>query len=51
MKQDFIFGSFLRLTVAACVLVALGACKGNETKPDDGKPAAEAKKETAVRNG
>ena len=51
MKEHFIFGRFFRLTVAACVVVALGACKGNETKPEDGKPTAEVKKETAVRSG
>ncbi|UCV19007.1 hypothetical protein [Ferribacterium limneticum] len=51
MKENFIFSCFFRLTVAACVVVTLGACKGNETRPEDGKPAAEAKKETAVRTG
>lgn len=51
MKEHFIFGRFFRLTAAACVAVALGACKGNETRPEDGKPAAEAKKDAAVRTG
>jgi len=51
MKEHFIFGRFFRLTVAACVVVALGACKGNETKPEDGTPTAEVKKDSAVRSG
>ncbi|MGB4066108.1 MAG: hypothetical protein WBK19_19960 [Azonexus sp.] len=51
MKEHFFFGCFFRLTVATCVVVALGACKGNETKPEDGKPTAEVKKESAVRSG
>ena len=51
MKEHFIFGRFFRLTAAACVVVALGACKGNEAKPEDGKPTAEVKKDAAVRSG
>lgn len=51
MKKPFVFGRFFRLTVVACVVVALGACKGNETRPDDGQPAAEAKKESFQRSG
>lgn len=41
----------LRLLAAAIVIVGLGACKGSDTKPDDGKPAAEAKKDNYVRSG
>jgi hypothetical protein len=51
MKEHFNFGRFFRFTVAACVIVALGACKGNETKPEEGKPTAEAARESAVRTG
>jgi len=51
MKEHFIFCRFSRLTVAACVVVALGACKSNETKPEEGKPTAEVKKDAVVRSG
>jgi hypothetical protein len=51
MNEHFIFGRFFRLTVATCIVVALGACKGNETKPEDSKPTAEVKKEVVVRSG
>jgi len=51
MKKHFIFGHFFQLTMAICVIAALGACQGIETRPEDGKPAAEAKKETTVRSG
>ncbi|MBS1143868.1 MAG: hypothetical protein H6R14_1274 [Proteobacteria bacterium] len=51
MKKNFIFGRFFRLTVAACAVLALGACKSNETKTEDGKPVAETRKDAAVRTG
>lgn len=51
MKKKFIFGQFFRFSAAVCVVAVLGACKGNETRPEDGKPAAETKKETSVRSG
>lgn len=51
MKENFIFMHFFRLTAAVCFIAALGACKGNETRPEDGKPAAEGKKEASVRSG
>lgn len=51
MKDHSDFGPFFRLTVALGILAALAACKGNETRPEDGRPAAEAKKESFVRSG
>jgi hypothetical protein len=60
MKENPVFRHFFGLTlgpevvsvvVAISVIAGLGACKGNETKPEDGKPVAEAKKESFVRSG
>lgn len=53
MKQKSVLERFSRLAAAACVLAALGACKGSDTRPADeaGKPAAAARQETYVRSG
>lgn len=51
MKENFSFGRFFGLTVAGCLALALTACKSNESKPEDDKPATEAKKVVGVRTG
>ncbi len=54
MTTDAKFGPFFRLTAACCVVLALGACKSNESKSGEaGQPAAatEAKKESVLRTG
>src|SRR5574343_146659 len=44
--------SGIRLLLAACCAsLALAACQSNETKPEDGRPAIEARKESGLRNG
>jgi hypothetical protein len=45
-----IFGHFSLLT-AALLLASFAGCKGLDTRPDDGSPAAEARKETYLRSG
>lgn len=51
MKENFSFGRFFGLTVAGCLVLALTACKSNESKPEEDKPATEAKKVVGVRTG
>jgi hypothetical protein len=51
MKKNFIFGRFSGLTAAFCVVLAIAGCKGSDTRPADGQPAAEVKKEAGIRNG
>lgn len=53
MKEFANFAEVRLLALACCVAVALGACKTNGSKPEDGKPAAaaEVKKESGIRNG
>lgn len=55
MKEFAKFGNVRLLAVACCVVFTLGACKSNESKPEEGKPAATAsepaKKESGIRNG
>lgn len=53
MKEFTNFAGVRLLAAACCVAVALGACKSNESKPEDGNPAAtaEPKKESGIRNG
>jgi len=51
MNEKPKFGHFWTFTAAICVIAGLSACKGNETKPEDGNPVAEAKKEVSVRSG
>lgn len=44
--------SGIRLLLAACCAsLALAACQSNEAKPEDGRPALEARKESGLRNG
>lgn len=50
MRKSLVF-QHVRLVLALLVIAALPACKGSDSKPDENKPAAEAKKETALRNG
>ena len=51
MMEKKRFGVMRLLLSVCCASLVLGACKSNEGKPDDGKPAAEAKKDAAIRNG
>ena len=51
MKETKRFGAMRLLAAVCCASLALGACKSNEGKPEDGKPAAEAKKDAGIRNG
>lgn len=54
MKEFANFGSFRLLVTACCVVLALGACKSNESKPEESKStttAPESKKESGIRNG
>uniref|UniRef100_Q477Q7 Lipoprotein n=1 Tax=Dechloromonas aromatica (strain RCB) TaxID=159087 RepID=Q477Q7_DECAR len=51
MKEKFVFSRFSVLGAVFCVIALLSACKGSDTKPEEGKPVAEAKKETGIRSG
>lgn len=50
-KEKIVFSRFSVLAAAFCALAMLSACKGTDTKPEEGKPAAEVRKETGIRNG
>jgi len=51
MKEKFVFSRFSTLGAVFCAIALLSACKGSDTKPEEGKPVVEAKKETGVRSG
>ncbi len=51
MKQESVFRHFALCTAAVAVVVSLSACKSSDSKPEDGAPAAESRKESVIRSG
>ena len=51
MKQKTVFRHLALCTAAVTVVVSLSACKSSDSKPEDGTPAAESRKESVVRSG